>query len=378
MKIIFTGGGTGGHFYPLIAVAEQVNEIIKEDKLLTPELYYLSDKPFDKKLLFENNLTFKKISAGKLRRYFSVLNFFGLFKTGWGFIKSFFLVFSIFPDVIFSNGGNISFPVLLIAKFFKIPVVIHISDSTPGRTNAWAAKFAKKVSLGFPEASDYLSVKKEKIAVLGNPVRKELTLKLSTGAVEFLDLSENIPTILILGGSSGSQIINESVVDILPELVEKYQIIHQIGKDLFEEVAGRAKVVLENSQYKERYKPFAYLNTLAMKMSAGVADLVISRAGAGSISEIAIWGLPSIVIPIPESVSSDQTKNAFAFASLGATVVIEQENLARSVFLSEINRLMEDEERLKTLGENAKKFSRPDSAKKIARAIINIALEHED
>lgn len=378
MKIIFTGGGSGGHFYPLIAVAEQVNEIIKEDKLLTPELYYLSDEPYNKKMLFENNLTFKKISAGKLRRYFSILNFFGLFKTGWGFIKSFFLVFSIFPDVVFSNGGNISFPVLLIAKLFKIPVVIHISDSTPGRTNAWAAKFARRVSLGFSEAGESLSIDKEKMAVVGNPVRKDLQLKLSEGATEFLGLSENIPTILILGGSSGSQIINESVVDILPELVKKYQIIHQIGNDLFEEVESRAGVVLENSEYKERYKPFAYLNTLAMRMSAGVADLVISRAGAGSISEIAIWGLPSIVIPIPESVSSDQTKNAFAFASLGATVVVEQDNLTRSVFLSEINRLMENETKLKMLGENAKKFSRPDSAKKIARAVINIALEHEE
>ncbi len=377
MKIIFTGGGSGGHFYPLIAVAEKINEIVREDKLLKPELYYLSNKPYDKKLLFDNEITFKKISAGKLRRYFSVLNFFGLFKTGWGFIKSFFLVFSIFPDVIFSNGGNISFPVLLSAKILKIPVVIHISDSVAGRTNAWASKFAKKVSLAFPEASESLTTKKERVAVLGNPVRKELMKTLSEGAAEFLGLSKSIPTILILGGSSGSQVINERVVDILSELVKKYQIIHQIGKEPFEKVKGRAMVVLEKNEYKDRYKPFPYLSTLAMKMSAGISDLIISRAGAGSISEIAMWGLPSIIIPIPEDVSSDQRKNAFTFARMGATVVVEQSNLTKSIFLSEITKLMEDEEKRKELGENARKFAKVDSAEKIARGIINIALKHE-
>jgi len=378
MKIILAGGGTGGHFYPLIAVTEKINEIVREDKLLKPELYYLSDKPYDRKLLFDNEIIFRKVSAGKLRRYFSVLNFFGLFKTGWGFIKSFFLVFNIFPDVVFSNGGNISFPVLLSAKILRIPVVIHISDSVPGRTNAWASKFAKKVSLAFPEASEQLTTKKERVAVLGNPIRKELMKTLSEGATEFLDLSKSLPTILILGGSSGSQVINERVVDILSELVKEYQIIHQIGKKSFEKVKGRARVVLEKSEYKDRYKPFPYLSSLAMKMSAGISDLIISRAGAGSISEIAMWGLPSIIIPIPEDVSNDQRKNAFTFARIGATVVVEQSNLTSSIFLSEITKLMGDEGKRKELAENAKKFAKVDSAEKIARGIINIALKHEE
>ena len=378
MKIVLTGGGSGGHFYPLIAVAEKINEIARQDKLLSPEIFYLSNSPYDKKLLFDNDITFRKISAGKLRRYFSILNFFGLFKTGWGFIKSFFLIFSIFPDVIFSNGGNISFPVLLTAKIFHIPVIIHISDSVPGRTNAWAAKFAKRVSLAFPEASERLKIDKEKVAVVGNPIRKDLLTKQKEGAAEFLNLKKDIPTILILGGSSGSQIINESVVDILPDLVKNYQIIHQVGRSSYEELKNRAAVALHKNEYEDRYKPFPYLNTLAMRMSVGIADLIISRAGAGSISEIAVWGSPSIIIPIPEDVSGDQVKNAFAFARMGAAVVIEQANLTPSIFLSEIDRLMGDEEKMKLLGENAKKFGKTDAAEKIARGIVNIALEHEE
>lgn len=379
MKIVFTGGDSGGHFYPLIAVAQEINEIVTEKKLLAPKLYYLSNSPFDQQKLFENNIEFKKISAGKLRRFFSVLNFFGLFKTAWGFVKSFFLMFNIFPDVVFSNGGNVSFPVLLSAKILKIPVFVHISDSVPGRTNLWAANFAKAVSLGFPEAEKYLTkVDKEKIAWLGNPIQKEMFIPLKKGANEFLKLNEEQPVLLILGGSSGAKTINDNLVDILPELVKKYQIIHQTGKKLFEDVQARAFLLLEKSENKENYKPFPYLNTLAMRMSAGVSDLVVSRAGASSISEIALWGKPSIIIPIPEEISGDQRKNAFAYARAGACVVLEQNNLTPTLFLSEINRLMDDQEKRKLLSEKAEKFAIKDSARKIAEGLVETALAHEE
>ncbi len=376
MKIILTGGDSGGHFYPLIAVAQEINKVVKERKMLKPKIYFLSNSPYNKKMLFENDIEFKKISAGKLRRHFSILNFFGLFKTGWGIVKSLFLVFKIFPDIIFSNGGNVAFPVLLSAKLLKIPVFIHISDSVPGRTNLWASNFAERISLGFPDAAQYLKIDKKKIAFLGNPIQKELTILLEEGAIEFLHLESDIPVILVLGGSSGALVINENLVDILPQLVEKYQIIHQTGKKLFEDIQGRARVVLEKSEHKNRYKVFPYLDTLAMKMSAGISDLIISRAGAGSISEIALWGKPSIIIPIPKEVSGDQRKNAFAYAREGACVVIEQENLTAQLFFAEINRLMEDKEKMQKLSENAKKFSVENAANKIVNELLDIIIEH--
>ncbi|MCK5285974.1 MAG: UDP-N-acetylglucosamine--N-acetylmuramyl-(pentapeptide) pyrophosphoryl-undecaprenol N-acetylglucosamine transferase [Candidatus Pacebacteria bacterium] len=377
MKIIFTGGGSGGHFYPIIAVAQEINNLVIEKKLLKPKMYFLSNSPYDKKKLFENNIEFKKISAGKLRRHFSILNFFGLFKTAWGFLKSIFIVFNIFPDVIFSNGGNVAFPVLLSARILRIPVFIHISDSVPGRTNRWASKFAQRISLGFPDAIQYLESEKDKVAFLGNPVQKEITIPLKEGAETFLKLKADIPTILVLGGSSGAKSINENLIDILPELVKKYQIIHQTGKKLFKDTQKRASVVLYNNEFEERYKAFPYLKTLAMRMSAGITNLIISRAGAGSISEIAIWGKPSIIIPIPEAVSGDQRKNAFSYARAGACVVIEQENLSPELFLTEINRLMDDSVKMKDLSEKAKEFSIENSAHKIATELLNIIIEHE-
>ncbi|MFH0846137.1 MAG: UDP-N-acetylglucosamine--N-acetylmuramyl-(pentapeptide) pyrophosphoryl-undecaprenol N-acetylglucosamine transferase [Patescibacteria group bacterium] len=378
MKIILTGGDSGGHFYPLIAVAQEINRLVAERKLLVPKLYYLSNKPYDKKLLFETGIEFKKITAGKLRRYFSILNFFGLFKTAWGFIKSLWLVFNIFPDVIFTNGGNVAFPVLLAAKFFKIPVFVHISDSVPGRTNLWAANFAERVSLAFPEASAYLKTDKDKIAVMGNPLRKEMIIPLESGASEFLQLELNIPTIFVLGGSSGAKTINENLLDALPTLLKKYQIIHQTGKELFEENKNISQVILEKSEYKNRYKIFPYLNTLAMRMSAGASQLIISRAGAGSISEIAVWGKPSIIIPIPESVSGDQRKNAFAYARAGACVVIEQENLTPQLFLAEIEKLIEDKKKMNKLAQKAKEFSKVDASEKIAQEILKVVIDHTE
>ncbi|HEY6021488.1 MAG TPA: glycosyltransferase, partial [Candidatus Paceibacterota bacterium] len=140
MKILFTGGVTGGHFYPIIAVAEAVNDEVRERKLIEPQLYFAAPDPYDNEMLLANNITFVKTSAGKIRNYFSILNFFDYFKTAWGVFRSVIRIFFLYPDVVFGKGGYGSFPTLLAAKLFRIPVVIHESDAEPGRVNKWAGK----------------------------------------------------------------------------------------------------------------------------------------------------------------------------------------------------------------------------------------------
>ncbi|MBU3968684.1 UDP-N-acetylglucosamine--N-acetylmuramyl-(pentapeptide) pyrophosphoryl-undecaprenol N-acetylglucosamine transferase [Patescibacteria group bacterium] len=374
MKIVFTGGGTGGHFDPIIAVAEEIREIVKDENLLEPDLFFLAPDPYDKRALFELGIEYRKISAGKLRRYFSLMNFFDLFKTGWGIVKSIFVVFNIFPDVIFSKGGYGSFPVVLASKIFKIPLIIHESDSIPGKVNKWAGKFARKIAISYPEASNYFP--EEKIALTGNPIKKELLRSSETGAAEFLKLEKDVPVIFIIGGSLGSQTINNVIIDSLSKLVEKYQIIHQTGEKNFEETKNLADIELKNSKYKNRYKPFSYLNTVAMKMSVGVADLIISRAGS-TIFQIAVWGLPSIIIPITESNGNHQRRNAFNYASTGACVVIEENNLSDDILISQIEEIMNNEIKRNNMISATKLFAKTDSAKIIARELLSIALEHE-
>jgi UDP-N-acetylglucosamine--N-acetylmuramyl-(pentapeptide) pyrophosphoryl-undecaprenol N-acetylglucosamine transferase len=374
MKILLTGGGSGGHFYPIIAVAESIREISKELKLLDPKIYYMAPEPYDKRALFDNQIIFRRNTAGKRRTYFSFWNFVDLFKIAIGIVISIGKIFLIFPDVVFAKGGYVSFPVLVAARFFGIPVVIHESDSVPGRVNIWAGKFAKKIAISYPEATKYFP--KEKTALTGNPIRKELIKSAKSGAKQFLELEEGIPVLLILGGSQGAEKINEAVLSALPRLLKTYQVIHQTGIKNIEYVKGTANVVLKDNSLRSRYKPFAYLDILAMKMSAGATDLIISRSGS-SIFEIALWGIPSILIPIPESVSRDQRTNAFVYSSTGAAVVIEERNLTPNVLASEVDRILSDQALIESMKKSAETFAYADAGRKIANQIINIALKHE-
>lgn len=379
MKILFTTGGSGGHFYPVIAIAEAVHELVREKKYIEPKLYYAAPDPYDADLLFANDITFMPTAAGKLRRDSSIssifLNFIDLFKTLWGIIKSLWRLFFLYPDVVLGAGGYASFPTLLAARILRIPVVIYSTDAEPSRVNRWAGKFAKKIAISFPEAAQYFP--KEMVAYTGNPIRKALLLPVRQGVYEFLKLNPDLPVILVLGGSQGATALNEAILGALPKLVAKYQVIHQTGAANIAEVAGRAKVILKDVAHADRYKPFAYLDALAMRMSAGAAKLVISRAGAGSIFEIATWGLPSIIVPIPQSISHDQTRNAYSFAREGATVVIEQNNLTPGLLESEVERILEHPDIMRTMGVAARNFARPDAARTIADALLAIAVSHE-
>lgn len=378
MKILFTGGGSGGHFYPIISIVKEINELKKNYRLVDVELFYMSGSPYNEGLLFENNITFKKNSAGKIRRAKGIINiirnFFDFFKTGWGVIDSLWEVYKIYPDVIFGKGGYGSFPALLAGKILRIPVVIHESDIIPGKVNVWAGKFAKRIAISYPESAEYFP--QDKTAMTGCPIREEVEIPLSVGAFEFLKLDQNIPTILVLGGSQGAQTINDAIIDALPKLLNKYQIIHQTGKNNIDVIKETANAVLINHPHKDRYKAFDYLNLLALRMSAGASKLVISRAGS-TIFEIASWHLPSIIIPIPEETSHDQTRNAFSYARTGACVVIEQKNLSANILMAEIDRILEKPGEAEKMIEATKTFNHPDAAKKIATEILNIALSHE-
>ena len=409
MKILFTGGGTGGHFYPIIAVAEEVREVAKDKKILEPELYYMAPTKYNPRALFDNDIEYVGVSAGKMRRYFSLLNFFDLFKTAAGIASATLSMFRIYPDVVFGKGGYASFPALVAARLLAIPVVIHESDSRPGRVNMWAGKFARRIAVAYPEAGEIYEKRlgakatdkkgKSKIAYTGNPVRKEIAYARSAGARDYWKLGEEqigtvadqagqtgasqtaanmpVPIIMIIGGSQGAKIINDVMIDAIPELIKKYAVIHQTGRANFTDVSTIMTSLLKGNENVARYKPVEYFDDLAMRMAAGAADVIISRAGAGGISEIAAWGKPSIIIPINSAISHDQTENAFAYARSGACTVIEEHNLTPHIIVSEIDRIIGDSVLREKMQKGAQSWARPDAAKEIAQVLLEIALEHE-
>lgn len=376
MKIVLTGGGSGGHFYPLIAVAESIQKRTQENHLIEPQMFYLANEPYDKKMLTDHNIEFIPIPSGKIRRYFSILNFIDAFKLAWGCLVALWKLLIIFPDVVFSKGGYPSVPVLFAARILGIPVVVHESDTKPGRATLFGAKFARRIAISFPETAEYFAGKD--VALTGHPVRHELMRPLKRGAHEYLDLDDTLPILLVLGGSQGADVLNEAIIETLPELVTKYQIIHQAGTKLYDATRKLADVYLQDSDFKTRYRLFPYLDDLALRMSAGAANLAITRAGAGSIFELAFWGLPAIIVPIPETVSHDQRTNAYTYARTGAAEVIEEHNLTPHLLISEIERLLSDQSTYEEMKASALEFTEPEAADKIAREILDIALEHEE
>lgn len=381
MKIILAGGGSGGHFYPLIAIAESIRDVVKDKNLLQVKLYYLAANPYNQGILFDHEIEFHKIHAGKIRRYFSIQNLIDIMITGYGFVEAFIKVFQIFPDVVVSKGGFMSLPVVFAAHILNIPIVIHENDSVPGRANLIAGRFADKIALSFPEAAEYYrnQAKKdisEKIAFTGNPLRKEILTPLKEGANEYLGLEPNTPVITILGGSLGAKRINDTILDTLPTLLENYQIIHQTGKQNFEEVKSTAGVILENNPNKDRYRCFDYLNELALRMVAGVSTLIISRGGS-TIFEIAAWGVPSIIVPISDSNGDHQRKNAYNYDRSGGCIVIDENNMTSEILTTQIKDLMENKDRLAKMRTGAMSFAKTDAAYKIAEQVVDIALSHE-
>ncbi|MEN9649524.1 MAG: hypothetical protein RL094_491 [Candidatus Parcubacteria bacterium] len=378
MKILTTGGGSGGHFYPIIAVCEEIQEIARKEKILEPKLYFMAPDQYNPKEIFDHDIRFVPVMAGKRRINPTginvIKNFIDIFKMGLGVVSAILKLYFIFPDVVFAKGGFGSFPALLAARILRIPIVLHESDSVPGRVNAWAGKFATKIAVSYKEAAAYFP--ENRVAYTGNPVRKEVREPLTTGATEYLQLEESLPTIVILCGSQGAKIINDSILTALPRLVEKYQIIHQTGRKNFDEVKRTAGVVLENSPHKDRYKPYDYLNNLAMRMSAGVANIIISRGGS-TIFEISLWGIPSILVPITESNGDHQRKNSYNYAREGAAVVVEESNLSPEIIENEIERIMQHPQIAENMRNAAKKFARQDSAHLIAQEVMKIALSHE-
>lgn len=375
MKILLTGGGTGGHFYPLIAVAEKINKISDQERLVDTKLYYMSDTPYDKAALFENGINYMEVLSGKQRLYSSPRNILDKFKVGLGCISATFQLFSLYPDVVFSKGGYASVPALFAARLLGIPVMIHDSDSVPGRVSLWSAKFAKRIAISYPEAVEYFP--KDKTALTGQPIREEITKKATEGAYEYWKLDPNVPTVFVVGGSLGAQTINNTLVDILPTLLNTYQVIHQTGPTNAQDVAERVSVVLDKHAFRSRYVPVGFMTPLMIKMAAGAATIIVSRAGS-MLFEMAAWGIPSIIIPIPENVSRDQKHNAFNYARAGACSVIEESNLTPSVLEAGIENLISNPERLKIMSANAVKFSGGDAAMAIAREIVSMALKHEE
>ncbi|MEM9336316.1 MAG: UDP-N-acetylglucosamine--N-acetylmuramyl-(pentapeptide) pyrophosphoryl-undecaprenol N-acetylglucosamine transferase [Patescibacteria group bacterium] len=368
MRIGFVGGGSGGHFYPLIAVAESLNQAPEK-----PELYYFGPTAYNQDILDQHSITFIRIPAGKLRRYFSIQNFIDIFRNFVGLLVAFYQLFRVYPDVIFSKGGYTSVPVLLIARWYRIPVVIHESDAVPGKANKLAAPFARYIAISYDDAAQFFPP--EKTALTGIPMRFGI-IQPHQNPFTALGLDPAIPVIYVTGGSLGAERINNLVLSSLTNLLPHYQILHQTGPVQEGLVKESVAALINDQTLRNRYHVIGTGSVDFVSAALAAASLVISRAGSTTMFEIAIHGKPSIIIPIPEVVSHDQRTNAYAYARTGAASVLEEDNLTPNLLTGEINSIMTDQTKYQEMAGAAKRFTVTDAAPKIAAQLIQIGNEH--
>ncbi|MBD5135998.1 MAG: undecaprenyldiphospho-muramoylpentapeptide beta-N-acetylglucosaminyltransferase [Lachnospiraceae bacterium] len=323
-KIILTGGGTAGHVTPNIALIPGLKRLGYDIK------YIGSYDGIEKKLIEELGISYSGISSGKFRRYMSAKNLSDPFRVIKGYSEAKSIIKDYKPDIVFSKGGFVSVPVVLAARRYKVPVIIHESDMTPGLANKLAIPSATKVCHNFPETAEYLP--KGKSVLTGSPIRAELLKGDKLNGLKMCDFTSGKPIIMVIGGSLGAVAVNNAVREALPELTADFQIVHLCGK-------GKTDESLNN---KTGYKQFEYIKD-ELKDLFAMSDIIISRAGANAICEIAALKKPSILIPLSANASrGDQILNANSFKKQGFSEVIEEENLNKTLLIDTVHEVYEN------------------------------------
>jgi UDP-N-acetylglucosamine--N-acetylmuramyl-(pentapeptide) pyrophosphoryl-undecaprenol N-acetylglucosamine transferase len=359
IKIIITGGGTAGHVMPALAVIEALTN--KKIDIL----YVGSKKGIEKTIVPEHNIEFRSITCGKFRRYWSWENLIDPFKFMIGFFQSLGIIIKFKPQVIFSKGGYVGLPIVIAGWICRKPIIVHESDTTLGLANRISLKFARRLAVSFP-AECYPKVQAQKIIYTGTPVRKSILLGNKQKGQTFFQLKENLQTLLVVGGSQGAKKINNTLLEILVELLPNLQIIHLTGPSDFNKFKSFQKEL--PAEIKNNYKPYAFLeNEIADAITC--SDLIISRAGANAIFEIAIFKKPLILIPL----EGHQETNAEFFARKNAALVIKNQDLNSKILLETMNNALSSPEKMQIMGTLLNEFEIPSSAEIIADEILKLA-----
>lgn len=348
MKVIFSGGGTIGSVSPLLAIAEAVRKQQGDAEFL----WLATKNGPEKKLIADYKISVKEIFSGKLRRYFSLSNFFSPLFFLLGFIQSFFIILKFKPNIIISAGGYVAVPVVWAGWLLRVPSIIHQQDVLPGLANKLMAPFAKIISVTFTQSLNDFADKKTILA--GNPVRHDILVGDKQEAYNFFKLDSAKPTVLIFGGGTGAKSINNLVIESLDRLLSFCQVLHITG--------GKSENVAEHSNYRH----YDFL-TNEMKLAYAAADLVVSRAGMSALSELQVLRKPAIIIPMP---NSHQEANATEFFKKNAIAILDQRNLTPENFSASIKHLLEDKAEQQNLARNMAKVMPPNATEKILKTFL--------
>lgn len=328
-KVIFTGGGTAGHVTPNIALIEAL-------QVTQWQIDYIgSINGVEKDMIESINIPYHAIRCGKLRRYFSWKNFYDPLNMLLGIVQSYVLLRQLKPNVIFSKGGFVALPVVVAAWLNRTPVIAHESDMSPGLANRLSEPFVDTICVTFAAAKAHFKCK-DNVVVTGTPIRSQLLNGSKERGLALCGFTADKPCLMIMGGSTGSNVINQSVRHALDTLCKRFQVIHLCGK-------GNVDSNLKN---RAGYCQFDYANSELPDLLAAT-DLVISRAGANSLYEILALEKPHVLIPLSLKASrGDQIQNARYFEQLGISIVIQEDALTPSTLLSAVDRVVSQQDKI--------------------------------
>ncbi len=374
MKILTVGGGSGGHIVPVVAVVEELNRLAPE-----AELFFWCDRKsliMAKQLFVKQKITIRAISAGKFRRYHhfkwwqhlrpSILlpNLLDLFKIAIGFVQSFWRLIWLRPDVIFAKGGFVCLPVGIVAHWLGIKLIVHDSDTVAGLTNRIISRHAVKITTGMP--TEYYNYPTDKTVFVGSPVRLNANLQSSKKLRQELKIAPDQKIVLVTGGGLGSEFLNQLSVRMLNEIDARIVLILITGKANYHRVV---KQVFDDKRLIVRDFVTNYADYVAM------SDVVVARAGATTIAELAVAQKPTIFVPNPKLVEGHQLKNAQMLVDKQAAMVLDEFRLEKNPeeFAQAINQLVFDKQKQIELAKNFAAFANPKSAEALAKIILTEA-----
>ncbi|MHA8138669.1 undecaprenyldiphospho-muramoylpentapeptide beta-N-acetylglucosaminyltransferase [Lactobacillaceae bacterium Scapto_B20] len=361
MRLIVSGGGTGGHIYPALALIEEVKKQEPDSEIL----YIGSTRGLEKNIVPQKGIPFKELKIQGFKRSLSLENF----KTVGLFLKSVHdskkIIKQFKPDLVIGTGGYVSGAVVYAAHKLHVKTMIHEQNSLVGLTNRFLSRYVDKIGIAFDAAANQFP--KDKVIFVGNPRAQQAANIVSHFNWSEYGLQDNVPTVLIFGGSQGALKINESTVTALNEFSQRsYQVVFVTGKNRYESV----------KQATDKYKLGS--NIVIKPYISNMPDmlpkvaLIVGRAGATSLAEITAIGIPSILIPSPYVTADHQTKNAKSLVDNGAALMIKEDDLNANTLVQNIDRLMHDQTRRTKMAQNAKAMGVPDAATKLYQAMKQV------
>lgn len=365
-RVLLTGGGTGGHIYPALALKKEWEKRYPD----TEFLYIGTKNGLESKLAEENGIPFKSIDIQGFSRRFSLDNI----RTVQKFIKSVSLskkyIKAFKPDVVLGTGGYVCGPVVYAAKRLNVPSVIHEQNSVPGVANKFLARYVDGIALSFEDAKIYFGENADKCQLTGNPRAQEVIGVEAGNYLEEYNLSSMKPTVLIFGGSRGAQKINETVAELIPLFPKRdYQVLIASGETYYPELSE----VWNKSTSDEAVQVRSYISNM-LEVYTNV-DLVVCRSGATSIAELTSLGVPSILIPSPNVTEDHQTKNAMSVVEAGAAEIIKEDDLTSGNLLSLIDELMENDEKRMNMANKAKETGIQDAADRLMDMMLEVMVD---